>query len=436
MFRGRVVANSCLALLLAIGLSTSATGDLLPGDADNNDVTNVSDVVFMIGFVFGDGVPPLNQRCADVNDDCALNVSDVVELIEYVFGADPDPLTLGCLHQDFNPGCYSIPIEKGAGKASEALRDRGCLEDPPDSTEYMDLEYSGNDLHIFHYNAYYQCCLGYAVEFDWQDDRHVTVIESDTNLPPCPCECYFNLEAVVYDLYVMEPTTYVVTLVGVYGDTVGVDSITIGGNGTMYAEVLGNDLHVHHLDAYYQCCLGYLVEYEIDGSNITAVESDTGMPCDCYCYFNLETVLYDLENGEYTVTLVGIDGEIVGVQTVVVEADFGLMDYSWDGCLEQTRTYDPPDIEYLYNGGTLEMHHYNAWYNCGSIFVVQFEAAGDTLRFFELNVNDDCAYCMCYFYLNAAVTGIEPGSYVAEIWGRDCMSPLELVDRREIELGP
>ncbi|MFH2056015.1 MAG: dockerin type I repeat-containing protein [bacterium] len=206
------------------------------------------------------------------------------------------------------------------------------------------------------------------------------------------------------------------------------------GLGYLYAEVLGNDLYLHHIDAEYQCCLGYLVEYEIDGFEITATESDTGDLCDCICDFDLTSVLYDLEDGEYIVTLIGIYGDEIGVDTVVVAGEFGLTGYGNSGCLEMTATFDPPDVDYLYGNGELSLVHHDAYYNCASAFLVQFEQAGDTMRFYELNIEENCAYCMCYFEITATVVGIAPGNYTAEIWGQDCLSPLELKDRREITL--
>lgn len=204
--------------------------------------------------------------------------------------------------------------------------------------------------------------------------------------------------------------------------------------GTMYAEVLGNDLYLHHIGAKYQCCLGYLVEFEVDGFNITATESDTGYECDCICEFNLSSVLYDLEAGEYTVALIGIYGQEVGTETVVIDGDYGLISYDDSGCLDMTATYDPPDVDYLYDNGELTMLHHNAWYNCGSLFMVHFTGAGNVLRFYEINISPYCAYCLCYFEINATVVGIEPGTYTIEIWGQDCLSPLQLVDTREVTL--
>lgn len=86
----------------------------------------------------------------------------------------------------------------------------------------------------------------------------------------------------------------------------------------MVLEAEGNDLHIKHFNAHYQCCLLYTVDYSIDNFEITAAENDTGPLCDCYCYFNLKTAVYDLKSGFYTVTLIGIPGDTVGVDTITV----------------------------------------------------------------------------------------------------------------------
>ena len=105
------------------------------------------------------------------------------------------------------------------------------------------------------------------------------------------------------------------------------------GDNSMYVEMIEGDLFVYHENAYYNCCLEYRVEFVIDGSNITAYEYDDGEPCDCICYFDLESVLEDLEPFQYityTVTLIGIDGQPVGTDTVSPE-DFDYMSLSLVG---------------------------------------------------------------------------------------------------------
>lgn len=67
--------------------------DCIPGDADGSKVINVSDVVYLIGYVFnGAPVPTPYALCSgDANCDCIVNVSDVVYLISYIFAGGPAP---------------------------------------------------------------------------------------------------------------------------------------------------------------------------------------------------------------------------------------------------------------------------------------------------------------------------------------------------------
>jgi len=212
--------------------------------------------------------------------------------------------------------------------------------------------------------------------------------------------------------------------------------------GTMYAEAIGHDLHIYHLDAYYNCCIGYDVEYHIDGFNITAIEHDTLDACDCYCPFNLETVLYDLDDGEYIVTLINAPnapiwpGDTIGIDTVIIPGP-ALTRFEHIGCLELK--YDPVDpteeIIYAYFDGTLALTHLNAYFNCVAIFEMDFEIVEDTIRFIERNISTEAVYCLCYYNLLAAVDGITPGNYVAEVWAQ--YYPEEdvvLVDRQELIL--
>jgi hypothetical protein len=210
-----------------------------------------------------------------------------------------------------------------------------------------------------------------------------------------------------------------------------------GSEGHMYVEVIDGALHVHHVGASYQCCLEYAVEFEVVGNQITATEYDHGQPCDCICPFDLESVLYYLSPGEYVVTLIGIYGETIGVDTALISSEAGLIDYDYDGCIEYSRAAQSADVVYSYENGKLTMEHNDAYFNCVAKFIVTFEQAGDTLRFYELNVSLQAVYCLCYFEIRAVAIGIPPGEYVAEIWGQDGYfhgAPVELLDRRVIQL--
>ncbi len=204
----------------------------------------------------------------------------------------------------------------------------------------------------------------------------------------------------------------------------------------VYFEVLGNDLHIHNINAWYNCGLNYVVDYYIVGSNITAVESDTGEPADCICYFNLESILYDLEDGGYVVTLIGIYGDTLGIGTIIVEEGFGLIGYQDSGCLEKGKgEFSTGSIVYTYSDNILTMNHFDAFFNCGALFLIEFEQASDTLRLYELNISRENVWCMCYFNISVFVIGLAPGDYVAEVYEQQYdWDEIQLVDRQELLL--
>ena len=102
------------------------------------------------------------------------------------------------------------------------------------------------------------------------------------------------------------------------GDCLGLMRSPEADSGNLVLEVSGNNLHIQHVNAYYQCCLEYAVDYDIQSYDITALEMDEGDICLCDCFFNLESILYDLSDGMYTVTLIGISGSTVGVDSAYV----------------------------------------------------------------------------------------------------------------------
>jgi hypothetical protein len=61
------------------------------GDANGDGEINVTDVVYLINYLFIGGPEPLPWESGDVNCDGAVNVSDVVYLINYLFIDGPPP---------------------------------------------------------------------------------------------------------------------------------------------------------------------------------------------------------------------------------------------------------------------------------------------------------------------------------------------------------
>lgn len=91
----------------AIGTGTSAhftvkagfvySGFVLHGDADGTGVINISDVVYLVAYIFAGGSAPCPYaiQSGDVNCDNMVNVSDAVYLVAYIFAGGPAPCA-GC----------------------------------------------------------------------------------------------------------------------------------------------------------------------------------------------------------------------------------------------------------------------------------------------------------------------------------------------------
>ena len=299
----------------------------------------------------------------------------------------------------------------------------------------MDAEMIDGDLHVYHKNAYYNCCLEYRAEFDINGEI-ITVYEYDDG-EPCDCLCYFDLEAVYEDLPLIEYGRYTVILIGIDGHEVGFDYVYSEEMGYMELELIENDLHVYHMSAFYNCCLEYRVEYSIMGNGINIWEYDDGAPCDCICFFNLESIIENIPPGEYYVTLFGLNfelnGDTIGFEQIVVEDNPRMTGFDQQGCFDDAHG----NINYIYDAGTLIMEHLDAYFNCGAEnkIVIEFEQVGNTLIFTEINTSEDAAYCMCYYELRATVQGIPPGDYIAEIYAVDYPGePSHLVDQRPLHL--
>ena len=65
------------------------------GDANGDGLVTVSDVVYLINYLYRGDPPPDPLAAGDPNADCVVDVADVVYLINYLFKGGPPP-QLGC----------------------------------------------------------------------------------------------------------------------------------------------------------------------------------------------------------------------------------------------------------------------------------------------------------------------------------------------------
>ncbi|MDH4223804.1 MAG: dockerin type I domain-containing protein, partial [candidate division Zixibacteria bacterium] len=67
----------------------------LPGDTDRDFDLDVSDVIYLVNYLFKGGLIPYPKIAGDVNGDCRLDITDAIYLINYLFKGGPLPVP-GC----------------------------------------------------------------------------------------------------------------------------------------------------------------------------------------------------------------------------------------------------------------------------------------------------------------------------------------------------
>jgi len=61
------------------------------GDLNNDNIIDISDLVFLINYMFLEGPSPVCLMDADMNDDGGIDISDLMYLIDYMFKDGPYP---------------------------------------------------------------------------------------------------------------------------------------------------------------------------------------------------------------------------------------------------------------------------------------------------------------------------------------------------------
>ncbi len=78
-------------LSLSITITDPPPPQYICGDCDGDQLINISDVVYLVSYVFGGGPPPDPSEAGDVDCSGTVNISDIVYLINYIFGSGAVP---------------------------------------------------------------------------------------------------------------------------------------------------------------------------------------------------------------------------------------------------------------------------------------------------------------------------------------------------------
>lgn len=88
----------------------------LRSDCNQGSGTDVSDAIYLLGFLFSGGDTPSCLDACDVSDDGTLDIGDAISLLDFLFGTGtvppaPGPSTCGPDPTDTDPlGCVSAPV--------------------------------------------------------------------------------------------------------------------------------------------------------------------------------------------------------------------------------------------------------------------------------------------------------------------------------------
>lgn len=65
------------------------------GDINGDGQVTITDITFLVDYMFGGGIQPPSMTNTDVNNDCYVGIADLTYLVDYFFAGGPDPLA-GC----------------------------------------------------------------------------------------------------------------------------------------------------------------------------------------------------------------------------------------------------------------------------------------------------------------------------------------------------
>lgn len=77
----------------AVEAGAIGTKYVLRGDANHDLSINVSDVTYLVGYLFGDGTEPVTLQAGDADADLSINVADLTYLTAYLFSGGPAPVS-------------------------------------------------------------------------------------------------------------------------------------------------------------------------------------------------------------------------------------------------------------------------------------------------------------------------------------------------------
>jgi len=178
-----------------------ATTSYFHGDANNDGQITVSDVVYLIDYLFKGGPAPVPIQSGDANCDGKVTIGDAVYLVNYLFkgGKPPDCSPTGSLVNHGN--CKSFHNESTLDSVSA---DQDCIE----------YQYDGQRVLLLkHINSGFNCCPDDIIGKVTINNNVISIEEDEVLSTPCLCLCLFDLTLEIVNL---DPGDYTISVTEPY----------------------------------------------------------------------------------------------------------------------------------------------------------------------------------------------------------------------------
>ena len=216
---------------------------------------------------------------------------------------------------------------------------------------------------------------------------------------------------------------------GVYGDSI------------LTWQFHDNTLWITHNNAYYNCCAQYEVNILTTPNGFDLLEYESGPICWCKCYFDITTIIYNIQPGTYLIRVFSPGGYLVDSIWITIPPKFTGYQSFQGACRKELPKIKPEAIypDYFEDSILVWSHadtawilHKNANYNCAAILKVDVINTPDGFNLKERDESTRLATCTCYFDILTVIYGLSPGVYHIRVFN----TYGNLVDEVELVMPP
>jgi hypothetical protein len=171
----------------------------LTGDPNHDGIIDISDVVYLINYLFIGGPAPVPLESGDVTCEGTVDASDVVYLINYLFIGGPPPC---------NPPTGILIGYHGCKQFQKGT----ALHTTPPDQDCIEYQYDGEGLlQLKHVNAGFNCCPEIAADITIENNI-ITIKEIEIS-GECYCLCLFDVD---YEIRNLPPGEYTIIVTEPY----------------------------------------------------------------------------------------------------------------------------------------------------------------------------------------------------------------------------